>query len=519
MSEAGARAGDADGPAARRGAVATVVLLTVAGVALRVLLARDSLVADELSTRWIVSTNGLWGVISMVHTDAEITPPLYFVASWLATRIDLTPELLRAPSLLAGAATIPLVYAVGVRTVGRRAALVATALAACSPFLIFYSTEARGYALMMALVLLSTLALLHALDGRRNAWWILYAACTCGAVYSHYTSVFPLAAQLAWVLWAHPEARRPVLLANAAAVALFLPWLSGLRGDMESETTDILSQLQPFTPAYVRTAVAHWVLAYPYALGGTGVRDLPGAPALLALALALALGLAGLAARTLRGRTTLDRGVLLVVLLAIAAPVGTAAFSAVGSNLFGTRNLAGSWPALALCIAAVTLAAGRRLGVVAAGLAVAAFAVGAAKLLDPDFGRADFRAVGDYIDRRAEPGDVIVDAAQISPGGVPAPLQAALREPRPIFGVGEDKVLYDPFRVVERAPPPAAVVARAAAAAERGRLFLVLAEGSLYAEPTLAALPPRYRRVDTRVWPGITRLVVVVAEDQTASGA
>ena len=77
--------------------------------------------------------HGLADVVSIVHTDAEITPPLYFVASWLTTRIDLTPELLRAPSLLAGAATIPLVYLLGVRTVGRRAALVATALTTFSP--------------------------------------------------------------------------------------------------------------------------------------------------------------------------------------------------------------------------------------------------------------------------------------------------------------------------------------------------------------------------------------------------
>ena len=70
-------------------------------------------VRDELSTHWIVSRNDLWGVISTVHTDAEITPPLSFVASWLTTRIDFAPEFLRAPSLIAGAATIPLVYLLG----------------------------------------------------------------------------------------------------------------------------------------------------------------------------------------------------------------------------------------------------------------------------------------------------------------------------------------------------------------------------------------------------------------------
>ena len=115
-------------------------------MALRLAVAYQSLFADELSTRWVVAGHSLGDVISIVHTDAEITPPLSFVASWLATRVALTPELLRAPSLVAGAVTIPLVYAVGVRTVGRRAAIVAAALTALSPFMVYYSAEARGYA-------------------------------------------------------------------------------------------------------------------------------------------------------------------------------------------------------------------------------------------------------------------------------------------------------------------------------------------------------------------------------------
>ena len=127
-----------------------VAALTAVGVALRLAVAHQSLAADELSTRWIVAGHGLGDVLSAVRTDAEITPPLSFVAAWLTTRIDVTPELLRAPSLVAGAAVIPLVYAVGLRTVGRRAALVATALTAFSPFMIFYSAEARGYELMIA---------------------------------------------------------------------------------------------------------------------------------------------------------------------------------------------------------------------------------------------------------------------------------------------------------------------------------------------------------------------------------
>jgi hypothetical protein len=85
--------------------------------------------------------------------------------------------------------------------------------------------------------------------------------------------------------------------------------------------------------------------------------------------------------------------------------------------------------------------------------------------------------------------------------------------------VGRDEVRYDPFRIVAIAPSPADVVARAAEAARGGRLFLVLAEGSFYTAPTLAGLPPEYRRVETRTYPGVNRLVLVVVEAQTASGA
>src|SRR5688500_727001 len=170
--------------------------------------------ADELSTYWIVAGRSLGDVLSVVRTDAEITPPLYFVATWLTTRVDLAPELVRAPSLIAGVATIPLVYVLGMRTVGRAAGLVAAALTALSPFMVYYSAEARGYALMIALVVLSTIALLAAVDGGRAGWWVAYGACACLAVYTHYTSVFALAGQLLWLLWAHPEARRPAILAS-----------------------------------------------------------------------------------------------------------------------------------------------------------------------------------------------------------------------------------------------------------------------------------------------------------------
>ena len=127
-----------------------VALATVVGAALRIDVATQAYFGDELSSYWIISKNGLRDVLSTVHSDAEISPPLSFVAGWLASKASLDPEVVRLPSLIAGVATIPLVYLVGKRTVGRGPAAVAAVVTALAPFMIYYSAEARGYALMMA---------------------------------------------------------------------------------------------------------------------------------------------------------------------------------------------------------------------------------------------------------------------------------------------------------------------------------------------------------------------------------
>jgi 4-amino-4-deoxy-L-arabinose transferase-like glycosyltransferase len=490
-----------------------VAALTAIGVALRLAVAHQSLFGDELSSRLIVAGHSLSDVVSIVHTDAEITPPLYFIASWLTTRIDLTPELLRAPSLLAGTATIPLVYMLGVRTVGRRAALVATALTTFSPFMVYYSAEARGYALMMALVLGATLCLLTAVEEGRARWWAGFATCACAAVYTHYTSVFALAGLLGWTVWAHPAARRGAIVATVVAAVAFLPWLSGLKADLDSSTTDILSMLQPFSPAFVRSSIVHWAVGFPYLLEATHVSELPGVPALLALGLALAIGLGALLAAAVRQRIRPpDPQVVLVIVLAASVPVAEAMVSAVGSNLFGTRNLAASWPAFALCLAALLVSAGPRLGVAAAALAVGAFAVGGLKLLDPDFERPQSDAAVAYVDRHADPGDVVVEGLTLAPGGVPTAIGVAFAGRRPVYPLGRPEVKYDPFRILAPPPPTAGEVRRAAAAARGGRVFMLLAPTVPLAAEAIAALPDGYRRVATRTYAGVIPIEVAVFE-------
>jgi hypothetical protein len=505
--------------------VAIVGALVAIGAALRLVVLHDSLFADELSTFWIISGRTLGGVISTVHTDAEITPPLFFVLSWLATRIDLTPEMVRLPSYLAGVAAIPLVYLLGARIVGRWTGALAAALTALSPFMVYYSAEARGYALMIALTLISTVAMLAALDDRRARWWLLYAGSSCAAMYSHYTAVFALLAQLLWLLFAHPEARRAALLANIGAAVVFLPWITGLVADLNSPTTKLLGLLEPFRFVTARVSLQHWSIGYPYRFVGLGA--VPGAAGLALIGAGIGMTILAIAAqgslRPLSRLARIDRGLTLIVALALAAPVGEAAVSLVGNDIFGTRNLAVSWPGAALLAAAVISAGRRPLRLAAAALVIAGFGVGAATLLDRANQRTDYRAAVGFVEGASSPGDVVVDASVLSPGPV-AGVDAALDQPLPVLRAGVPQQRDHPFGFFDQILPLGKVIDEATARATGGRIFMISLPGGervpgqayTYSELSrvVGALLRRagYRELETRDYPGIIPVAVHMYE-------
>jgi len=502
--------------------VAVVAVVTAVGLVLRLLVAGESLFADELSTYWIVASNGLGGVVSTVHTNAEISPPLYFVSSWLTTRIDLTPELLRAPSLLAGTATIPLVYALGARTVGKRAGLIATPLVALSPFMIYYSAEARSYALMMALVVLSTVALVQAVRGKGVGWWVGYAAFSAAAFYTHYTSSFALAAQFLWAIWAYPEARRPALAANVAAAAAILPWLTGLINDINSPTTGILSLLARFDIPTITSSLGHWSIGYPYDF--VPLSDVPGMLGWVALSLGVAFAVTGAVPQLRRPHASarpLEHGLALIVVMTLAAPLAEFAVSVVSTNIFGTRDIAVSWPYFALTLGALVVAV-RPVGLRAAcvTLLVAGYAIGTVRTLSPENRRPDYIGAAHFIEDRIAGSDVVIDAAALTPGPVSG-LDAAVDHRLPTVRAGAPDERDHPFTVFDRVLPVSKVTQRAAEMARGGRVFVLrfVTSSTLPGQPNQQTLEGQllgdlrregFREVESMDYPGSLPLRVDV---------
>lgn len=131
------------------------------------------------------------------------------------------PWAIRLPAFLAGIALIPLTFALGRVLYGPAAAIVASALVAASSTLVEYSTNARGYTLVAALLLCAFLAGAKALERNAAGAWAAMAVACALALYAVPVAVYGVAGVFLWVLATHVLHGRP-------AVALVRPFVGCL---------------------------------------------------------------------------------------------------------------------------------------------------------------------------------------------------------------------------------------------------------------------------------------------------
>ncbi len=356
-------------------ALAGVVL---AGGALRFgTLGVQSVWYDEAVTAGLVRRS-FAGMLSAIP-GIESTPPLFWVLLWPWTRVVGRGELgLRSLSALCGTLAIAAAYLLGRRLGGTRAGLIAAALVAASPLLIWYSQEARAYALLSLLSLLGLIAFLDALEAPSRRALLRWALVSVLALTTHYFALFPVALEAALLVRRHRGAAiLPAGIVGAATLAL-----APLAIVQSSDSRAGFIRQSPLTTRLVQVP-KQFLVGY----------HTPAQAALTAAALLLAAGAGALAIRRGRGSVRLVAG---IALGAFALPLlGALA----GADYFITRNLIALLiPALAL-LAVGLAAASRRAGVLAAGALVAlgltAFALVETHPLDqrPD-ARAAARALG-----------------------------------------------------------------------------------------------------------------------------
>mgnify|MGYP000846219403 CR=1 FL=1 len=192
---------------------------------------------DEGNTRVLVGRDT---ATLLRNTAADIHPPGYYLALKVWRALVGESELaLRGFSALAGVVLVALVYRLGRGLAGARAAAAAAALAAVNPFLIYYSQEARMYALLAA-VSAGSFFLFERLWKKGLGDWRLasgYCLVTAAGLYTHYAFGFVVIAQnliallrpagLGRVQTKSSLQSRVIrwLSVQAAVLLLYLPWL------------------------------------------------------------------------------------------------------------------------------------------------------------------------------------------------------------------------------------------------------------------------------------------------------
>jgi uncharacterized membrane protein len=298
---------------------------------------------------------------------SESAPPLYYTLAWLWTQLTGTGEFgLRSLSAVAGVATVPVAYLLGAELCGRRAGIVAAALVAVNPMLLWYSQEARGYALLVLLTALAALYFIRALhrleDVPRRRDLTLWGVFSALALATHYFAIFPIALEAAWLL---RRRGRPAL------TGIWIVALAGL-----ALTPLLVHQLSLGHAEWIGArSLGHrlWEAGVTFVVGETG--DIVARPETVSQAIVPLLAvLAGLALLVTRGERDERRSGRLVLVLAaatIAAPLALA-LVAPGNDYVLARNLLPALVPLLVAMAiGTTLRRARRSGAVVAAILVA----------------------------------------------------------------------------------------------------------------------------------------------------
>jgi 4-amino-4-deoxy-L-arabinose transferase-like glycosyltransferase len=197
----------------------------LAAFSVRIALSRGDLWGDEAASVML----GLRPAREVLATlaTAEPHPPLFPLLMKVWIRLVGSEELVvRFPSIAAGVLIAPVLGALG-RSAGPRVGAVAAVLGALSPFLLWYTTEARMYGLTALTTAVSCYWLARLLRRPDRGSIVGYGVATALALLTHYFALFVGVAQAVVALAAlvrYPRLLRPLALAAGLALAPFALW-------------------------------------------------------------------------------------------------------------------------------------------------------------------------------------------------------------------------------------------------------------------------------------------------------
>lgn len=383
-----------------------VVLLTIltGGFAVRLFrLGQQSLWYDETVSAFLASRHP---VDLVAHTARDIHPPGYYLLLHNWTALAGQSEFVLAFfSVSFGLLLIPLTYSLARLLTTPRVALWSALLVTISPYNIWYSQEVRMYTLGAALGVIATYCLLKAAPADRIQYWLGYVLAAALGLYTLYYFAFLLITINGFIIVRQLIIRRSLralIVANLYVLIAYALWIPTA---WRQVTNPPVPPWRSF-PQWNQLLIESWTAL---SLGQSVEPGFVWPVLLLTLAL-IVLGVLYL--RTLHARRPVAPllllytfgPLLLIYLLSLVAPLyhvrylftyATGFYILLGAGLVWLAHHAPRWAAAGAAI-----------------ILVAASAYSIYQLhFNPRYEADDFRAAVDFIERRWQPGDVILTNA------------------------------------------------------------------------------------------------------------
>jgi len=177
---------------------AALAVIGVVAIALRLLTLAQPMRHDESITYLEFVSRPLWQALSR-YSDPNNHLFHTLLAKGSVALFGDSPWALRLPAFVAGLAIVPAGYAVARMLYGARAALIAAALLASSGVLALYSTNARGYTIVILAFLVLVLIGGRLIRESNARLWAAFALTAALGVWTIPVMLFPLGAVALWL--------------------------------------------------------------------------------------------------------------------------------------------------------------------------------------------------------------------------------------------------------------------------------------------------------------------------------
>ena len=175
-------------------AIKTLLVITALfSLALIVLLNRQSIRLDEAQTIWI-ATKSVSSILQLTAKDVHV--PLYslIMHAWISL-FGTEIRAVRLVSVFFFLLTIPVLFTLAKSLLGNKGAVLTIILFITSPFILWYSSEARMYSLFVFITTLHHLLFLRVSDSPSTERKLAFFLVTVIGYYTHYFFLFVLFSQ------------------------------------------------------------------------------------------------------------------------------------------------------------------------------------------------------------------------------------------------------------------------------------------------------------------------------------